>query len=174
MGSLSHLGDLLFHQKPAQDMMHKWAHCREEPADHRLPIAEAFWISFCRGMFKANAKLDAYSLLYSVILNVIATQYTCSFNGIYRPHWLVQWRHFLLFMHSHSSPLSLAARLHQCCANCSCYINNGWTCSGQTSYILIWVMFLISLYLINLPNNTVCFIRLHDHSKPHWSFLRLL
>ena len=35
----------------------------------------------------------------------------------------------LLFMHGHSSPLSLAARLHQCCTNHSHYINNGWTFS---------------------------------------------
>ena len=27
----------------------------------------------------------------SVILNVMATQYTCSLSGIYHPHWLVQW-----------------------------------------------------------------------------------
>ena len=30
---------------------------------------------------------------YSVILNVMATQYTCSLNGIYHPQWLVQWSH---------------------------------------------------------------------------------
>ena len=34
-----------------------------------------------------------------------------------------------LFMHAHSSPLSLAARLHQCRTNRSHYINNGWTSS---------------------------------------------
>ena len=28
---------------------------------------------------------------HSVILNVMATQYTCSFNSIYCPYWLVQW-----------------------------------------------------------------------------------
>ena len=27
----------------------------------------------------------------SVIVNAMATQYTLSFNDIYRPHWLVQW-----------------------------------------------------------------------------------
>ena len=37
-------------------------------------------------------------------------------------------------MYAHSSSLSLAARLHRCGANCSCYINNGWTFSRQTSY----------------------------------------
>ena len=29
----------------------------------------------------------------SVILNATATQYTCSLNSIYHPHWLVQWSH---------------------------------------------------------------------------------
>ena len=43
--------------------------------------------SFCRGMFKLNAKSDADSLLYSLShLNVMATQYTCSLNGVYCPH----------------------------------------------------------------------------------------
>ena len=47
--------------------------------------------SFCGGMFKLNTKFDVDSLLYLLILNVMATQYTCSLNSIYRPHWLVQW-----------------------------------------------------------------------------------
>ena len=29
----------------------------------------------------------------SVILNAMATQYTCSLNSVYHPHWLVQWSH---------------------------------------------------------------------------------
>uniref|UniRef100_A0A8C4SZ30 Uncharacterized protein n=1 Tax=Erpetoichthys calabaricus TaxID=27687 RepID=A0A8C4SZ30_ERPCA len=37
-----------------------------------------------------------------------------------------------LFTHALSSPLSLAARLHRWCTNCSRYINNGWTLSGKT------------------------------------------
>ena len=35
----------------------------------------------------------------SVILNAMATQYTCSFSGIYHPHWLVQWSHHCSCMH---------------------------------------------------------------------------
>ena len=38
-------------------------------------------------------------------------------------------------MHAHSSPLFLAARLHRCHANHSCYINNGWTFSRETLYM---------------------------------------
>ena len=45
--------------------------------------------SFHGGTFKLNAKLDADSLLYSVILNAVATQYICSLNGVYCPHCLV-------------------------------------------------------------------------------------
>ena len=37
-------------------------------------------------MFKLNAKFDADSLFYLLILNVMATQYTCSLSGIYHPH----------------------------------------------------------------------------------------
>ena len=62
------------------------------------PVAHGYSLlnhpnTFHRGMFKLNAKFDADSLLYSVILNETATRYTCSLNGIYHPHWLVQWSH---------------------------------------------------------------------------------
>ena len=60
--------------------------------------------SFLRGMFKLNAKFDADSLLYSVILNVMTTQYTCSLISIYRPHWLVQWGCHYPRMHVSDSP----------------------------------------------------------------------
>ena len=46
-----------------------------------------------------------------------------------------------LFTHVHSSPLSLAARLHPCYVNSSCYISNGWTFSRQTSYFCVCVCF---------------------------------
>ena len=42
--------------------------------------------TFHRGMFKLNTKFDADLLLCSVILNAMATQYTCSLDGIYHPH----------------------------------------------------------------------------------------
>ena len=45
------------------------------------------------------------------------------------PHPLTSTMKSSLFMYVHSSPLSLAARLHQCCTNCSYYINNDWTSS---------------------------------------------
>ena len=53
---------------------------------------------FHRGMFKLLVKFDADSLLYSLILNMMATQYTCSFNDSFHPHWLVQWSHHGSYM----------------------------------------------------------------------------
>ena len=36
---------------------------------------------------------------HSVILDVTATQYTCSLNSIYCPHWLAEWSHHCSRMH---------------------------------------------------------------------------
>ena len=54
--------------------------------------------SFCRVMFKFNAKFDAGLLLYSVILNTMATEYKCSLNGISCLCWLGQWSHHCSYM----------------------------------------------------------------------------
>ena len=106
--------------------------------------------SFHRGMFKLNTKFDAYLMLYSL------SHFECDSHTV---HMLTQWRRpppltstvkSSLFTHVHPSPLSLAARLHQCCANCSHYIN--WTfpdrphihtcvcvvCPGKVQPLLIW------------------------------------
>ena len=87
-----------------------------------------------------NAKFDANSLLYS------PSHFECNGHTV---HTLTQYLlppltstvKLSLFTHAHSSPPSLAARLHRCHTNHSRYINNGWTFSGQTCYIktLPWV-----------------------------------
>ena len=91
--------------------------------------------SFQERMFKLNVKFDAGPLLSWL------SHFECDGHKI---HMLTQQRlpppptsamKLSLFTHAHSSPLSLAASLHECCANCSCYINNGWTFSGQTLYL---------------------------------------
>ena len=83
--------------------------------------------SFHRGVFKLNAKLDADSLL------CLPSHFEC--DGC-RVHILTQWClpspltttvKPSLFTYVHSSPLSLAARLHWCHTSHSCYIRNGWT-----------------------------------------------
>ena len=75
--------------------------------------------SFCRRMFKLSTKFDANSLLY------LLSHFECNGHTI---HMLTQWHlpppltstvKLSLFTHVHSSPLSLAARLHQCHTNCS-------------------------------------------------------
>ena len=83
--------------------MHERAHCPDEAANHQLPIAAAFWIIW---IVSAEECLSVTQNLMqiccstrSVILNVMATQYTCSFNGIYHPHWLVQGSRHCPLMH---------------------------------------------------------------------------
>ena len=116
--------------------MHEWTCCCDEAANQSAVAYSCNLLnhpnSFHGGMFKLNAKFDAESLFYLVILNVTATQDTCSLDGRLLPP-LISMVKSSLFTHVHSIPLSLAARLHQCRANRSRYINNGWTFSGQTS-----------------------------------------
>ena len=77
----------------ARDTMHKQAHCRDGAANCQLPRAVAFWIIWIVSMEECSnsTKSDTDSLLYPVILNVMATQYTCSCNSVHHPHWLGQW-----------------------------------------------------------------------------------
>ena len=78
-------------------MMHERTRCPDEAANHQLPIAVAFWIiqtvfvEECSSL--TQNMMQSHCSTCSIILNVIATQYTCSFNGIYHPRWLVQWSH---------------------------------------------------------------------------------
>ena len=118
--------------------MHDWVCCCDEAANHQFALICSLLNhpnSFHGGMFKLNAKFDADSLLY------LLSHFKC--DG-HTGHMLTQWHlpppltstvKSSLFMLVHSSPLSLAARLHRCHASHSCYINNGWTFARQTSYI---------------------------------------
>ena len=104
VGELSHLGDLMFCQKNfAQDVMHEWVHYRDEAANHQLPIAAGFWIIQIVSMEKCSSLMQNLTQIHcpthSVILNVMATQHTCSLNGICHPHWLVQWSLHCSLMH---------------------------------------------------------------------------
>ena len=69
-------------------MIHEWAHCCDEAANHQLAIAVAFGIMppnrFCGGMFKLNAKSDAYSLL------CLLSHFECDGHTV---HMLTQWCH---------------------------------------------------------------------------------
>ena len=91
---LSHLGDLMFHQKlctrfdACTGVLSQWS-C-QSPIAHSCSLLN-HPNSFCRRMLTLSTKSNADSLLDSLILNVTATQYTCSLNGIYDPQWPVQW-----------------------------------------------------------------------------------
>ena len=80
----------------AWDVMHEWACCCDEAANHQLPIAEAFWIILIVSkeeyLSLMQNLMQIYCSAHPVILNVMATQHTCSLNDTYRPRWLVQWR----------------------------------------------------------------------------------
>ena len=110
----------------AWDVMHGQAQSR----------AAAFWIIWrvsmktCSSLMQNVMQICCSNLL---ILNAMATQYTCSLNSIYLPHWLVQWSHC---SHKHIPVHSpwLPGYI-KCHANCSCIFNNGWT-SRQTSYYI--------------------------------------
>ena len=73
------------------DMMHEWA-CCDKAANHQLPIAVAFRITRIVSMEECSSLrqnlMQVHCSTHSVTM---ATQYTCSLNGIYCPHWLVQW-----------------------------------------------------------------------------------
>ena len=124
---LSHLGDLMFHQKTAWDVMHEGVLYRDEAANHQLPRAVAFWIIWIVSTGECSClpqNLFADSLLYSL----------CHFEcNSHTAHMLTQWClpppltstvKLSLFMHAHSSPLSLAARLHWCGTNASKMVEN--------------------------------------------------
>ena len=129
-------GDLMFcektlHRRDAWVSALSWWSC-QSPVAHSLGLLNHLK-SFCGGIIRLKTKFDADSSLYSL------SHFECNNNTV---HMLTQWClqspltctvKLSLFTHVHSSPLSLAARLHRCCSNHSGYINNDCTFSGQTS-----------------------------------------
>ena len=109
-----------------------WCSC-QSPAAHSCGLLN-HPNSFHGGMFKLNAKSDEDSLLY--LLSHFEcdshTRHMFTHQCLLPP--LTSTVKSSLFMHAHSSPLSLAARLHWYRTNSSPYINNGWTFSGHASY----------------------------------------
>ena len=125
-------------------MMHEQTHCHDEAASHQLFIAVADWSLYfwviqivCgKEMFKLDIKV-ADSLLY------LLSHFECNGHTV---HMLTQC-HLLppmtstvkssLFTHVNFRPLFLAAGLHQCRANHSHYINNGWNFSKLSLYTIL-------------------------------------
>ena len=102
-----------------------WWSC-QSPVAHRCSLLN-HPNSFRRGMLKLNSKSNSDSLHYSL------SHFECDGHTVHTltprclPPPLTSIVKSSLFMHAHSSPLSLAARLHRSHANNSCYINSGWT-----------------------------------------------
>ena len=79
----------------AWDVMLERVCYTDEAANHQFPIAAAFWIIWIVSMQKCSSLtqnvMQICSSPHSVILNATATQYACSLNRAYHPHWPVQW-----------------------------------------------------------------------------------
>ena len=60
-----------------------------------VSFPKAFWIIWMVSVVELSSLMQNFMRIHcsthSVILNVTATQHTCSINGVYHPHWLVQW-----------------------------------------------------------------------------------
>ena len=135
---LSHLEDLMFHQKlctrrDAWAGVLLWWSC-QSPVAHSCGLLN-HPNSFLGGMFMFKPKSDADLLLYSL------SHFECDGHTVHLltqqhlPRPLTSTVKSSLSTHGHSSPVSLAARLHRCHTNYSHYTNKGWASSGQTSYI---------------------------------------
>ena len=118
--------------------MLSWWSC-QSPIDHSCRILNDL-NRFCGGMFKVNAKFGEDSLLY------LLSHFECHSCTV---HMLTQQRlplpltstvkSSLFVVHDgHSSPFSLAVRLHRSCTNHFCYINNGWTFSRPHTWTHIY------------------------------------
>ena len=76
-------------------MMNEHEHCCDEAANHQLPRAVASWIILIISTEECSSLMQNWMQIHcstcSHIVNAMATQYPCSLNGIYCPHWPVQW-----------------------------------------------------------------------------------
>ena len=121
-------------KKSAWDMMHKRAHYCDEAANHQLPISVVFWIIQITSM-------EQCSCLNLMQICCLLSHFECDGHTVYMltqrhllPCWLVPGSHHCSCMripvHSPWLPgyLNVVQTIH--------YINNGWTFSRQTLYLL--------------------------------------
>ena len=105
--------------------------------------------SFCGGMSKLKAKFDANLLLYSF------SYFGCNSHTVYL---LTQWRllpPLTSTVKSSVFTLALAARVHQCCTNHSCYIDSGRIFSGQTSCVCVCVCVCVCILVNGWPTGAL-------------------
>ena len=96
-------GFYVFQKNSAWDMIHEWTYYHDKAANHQLPIDTASWtiriVSTEECSSLTQYLMHIHCCPCSVILNVMATQYICSLDSVYCPHWLVQWSHHWSRMH---------------------------------------------------------------------------
>ena len=121
-------------------MMHERACCQDEAANHQLSTSAAFW------SIQIVSAEECSSLTQNLMQICCSTQ-SCQMWQPHSTHTQTAGRLLppltstvksWLFMHVHSSPLSLAARLHWCRINLSCYINSGWNFFWTDLIFLTW------------------------------------
>ena len=155
----SHLGDLMFNKKTsAGDMMREPGCCCDEAARHQLPIAAAFWIIWIVAAEECSTLMQnlmqIHCSTHSVTLNATATQFTCSLNDIFCPHWLVQWSPHRSGTHIpvHSPWLPGYIVITQ---TVRVVLTMAGLFSGWTSYIVFCLMkVLLSPFIINSISST--------------------
>ena len=112
---LSHPGDLISPKKLCTRCdvwvsMLLWWNC-QPPVAHGCGL-----LSHPNSFHLTQNVMQVHCSTHSVILNVTATQYTYSVNGVYHPHWLVQWSchcsHMGIPVHSAGLPGYINAALY--------------------------------------------------------------
>ena len=109
-----------------------WWSC-QSPVAHSCSLLN-YPNSFHRGLLKLYTKFEADSLLY------LLSHFECYGHTVHMltqqhlPPPLTSTVKSSLFMHAHSSPLSLAVRLYRYCANCFVILTMAGLFSGQASH----------------------------------------
>ena len=107
----------------AWDVMHEWVCCHDEGANHQLPRAAALWIIWIVSAEECSSLAQNLMQIHS--------HFECNGHTVHMltqqclPPPLTSTVKLSLLTHAHSSPLSLAARLHRCRTNRSLCVNNG-------------------------------------------------
>ena len=119
----------------AWDVMHERACCGDEAASHQLPIDAAYWTTW----IVSTEECSSSSKIWSRFVALLAQSFWMWQSHRTHAHSTVSTAPLTstvksaLFTHVHSSPLSLAARLHRCRANRSHYTDNVLTFSRLES-----------------------------------------
>ena len=108
--------------------MHEQVCCHDEAVNYLLPTGVAFWIiQIVSGEEYSSLMQNMMQIYCSLISHFDGKDHTIHMlTQQHLPPPLTIMVKLSLFTHVHSSSLFLAARLHWCCANSTCYINNGW------------------------------------------------